>query len=88
MAGDGVEQRAVIISFEALEAGDIQPRVTIKAVDTKRSLDVRLGRKCPTRDRMVGGEHIHVVSASAKLVRHHVADKLISPEIMRRIQIG
>ena len=88
MPGDRVEQRAIIISFEVLKAGDIQPGMTVKAVNTKRSFNVRFRRESPTRDLMVGGENIRVVSASAKLVRHHVADELISPEIMRRIQIG
>ena len=88
MPGDGVEQSAVIMRFKMVKAGDIQPWMTVKAVNTKRSLDVRLREDRPSRHRMVGGQHIHVVSASAKLVGHHVADELISPEIMRRIQVG
>ena len=88
MAGDCVEQRTIITSFEALETGDIQPGMTVKAMKTKSTLDVLLSGDGPSRHRKVGGQHIHVVSASAKLVGHHVADELISPEIMRRIQVG
>ena len=88
MLFDCREEGAVVVRFEFLEIGNVQPRMTVEAVNAQGAFDGLFRLGWFALHDVIGREDLNVVAASAELVDRHVADQLISPEVVRRIKIG
>src|SRR3954466_13942026 len=82
-------QNTVVIPFKNGKFRNLQPWMAVESVNPQSAFDTTLfGDEALVGIAVIRGKDLHLMPSSAQLVQHHMTNQLISPEIMRGIEVG